>query len=128
MSVMQKGAIKYYPCFRDLLHFEEKFLKAEWFSYAERYLRRNLGVHSGWIADQKYKERLAEIRKKAKENQIDLEFPESSGDFVGFEVEYFLETCSLAETIIQELSEHCIKQFSLPRHEETDAASEQATE
>lgn len=125
-SVMRKGLINYYNFFTHL-GLEENLLKTEWLSYMERYLRRNLGVHNGWMRDQKYKEQLEKIRNQAKESRIDLEFSDNSGDFLGFELEYFLETFSIAQIIIQGLSEHCINQFSQTERG-TDAVPEQSPE
>lgn len=119
-KLMHGSPIDYYPNFQKYLDLDRNFLRLEWLDYAERCLRRNSGVHSGWMGSKEYNSRLIIIKEKDTGNQLELS--DISGDFVGFDAEYFCETYRLAKVIIQKFSEHCLAKFSLT---ETEQATEQ---
>lgn len=108
-TIMHKSPIDYFKKLQSYFELDNSFLRLEWLAYAERCLRRNAGVHSGWIGNREYNTRLQEIKKQDSGNQ--LEFVNISDDFVGFEVEYFCETVELAKLIIQKFSDHCTTKF-----------------
>ena len=118
-ELMHGSPIDYYSGFQKYLDLDKNFLRLEWLDYAERCLRRNSGVHSGWMGSKEYNLRLREIKKKDTGSQ--LGFSDISGDFVGFDAEYFCETYRLTKIIIQQFSGHCLAKFSLT---ETEQATE----
>ncbi|MDZ7953284.1 hypothetical protein [Nostoc sp. DedQUE09] len=88
---------------------DEKLIRLEKLTYCEMCLRRNAGVHSGWVGNQEYNHKIEELKKVDTGNQ--LKFSSNETNFLGLDIDYFKESSETCKQIINTLKEYCENKF-----------------
>lgn len=89
---------------------DKNLIRLEKLTYYEMCLRRNAGVHSGWIGNKDYNNKLKQIKKRDTGSQLD--FLPNETDFLGFDYDYFISAYKKSKNLITELKQYCETKFT----------------
>lgn len=89
---------------------DTRLMRLEKLAYCEMCLRRNVGVHSGWVGNQEYNLKIEEIIKGDTGNELNLSY--NVTNFLGFDKDYFDQAFTTSENILIILKTHCENKFA----------------
>lgn len=110
-KTMYDSPLDYFKDFEVYLNLPKSFLRLEWLRYVEMCIRRNTGVHSGWLGKDYYNKEIQKV--KAKDQGEQLKFAPITIEFTGFDADYFCQAYRLARQIIHEFESHCEAEFKV---------------